>query len=138
MRASSMVPDSAARSRLDSWSWSTRGLGGGSEMTSLVGSLALGVAFVAVLGCSAPAEAVDEDTRVLVLAQPFARADAIWMAQYKEFFKAEGLAVSVKWMPGGADMLRVLGQRKAGRQGFADFIVLSELTAVNFWQRVPP
>jgi len=107
-------------------------------MTSLVGSLALGVAFVAVLGCSARAEAVDEDAKVLVLAQPFARADAIWMAQTKEFFKAEGLAVSVRWMAGGADMLGVFGQGRDGRQGFGDFVVLSELSAVNFWQSVRP
>src|SRR5262249_40838196 len=94
MRASSMVPDSAARSRLDSWSWSTRGLGGGSEMTSLVGSLALGVAFVAVLGCSAPGEAVDEDTsgvrdphcgapttrRSAVYLQPGRSAAGLWRA----------------------------------------------------------
>ncbi len=107
-------------------------------MTSLIGSLAVGVVLVALLGCSAPAEAVDEDVKVLVLVQPFARADAIWMAQSKEFFKAEGLAVSVRWMAGGADMLGVFGQGRDGRQGFGDFVVLSELSAVNFWQSVHP
>jgi ABC-type nitrate/sulfonate/bicarbonate transport system substrate-binding protein len=102
----------------------------------MIGSRALGVALVAVLWTFAPAGAVDEDAKVLVLAQPFARADAIWMAQSKEFFKAEGLAVSVRWMAGGADMLGVFGQGRDGRQGFGDFVVLSELSAVNFWQSV--
>jgi len=107
-------------------------------MTSMIGSRALGMALIAVLWTFAPAEAVDEDAKVLVLAQPFARADAIWMAQSKEFFKAEGLAVSVRWMAGGADMLGVFGQGRDGRQGFGDFVVLSELSAVNFWQSVHP
>jgi len=103
-------------------------------MTFLIGSRALRVALVALLWCSALAEAVDEDTKVLVLAQPLARADAIWMAQSKGFFKAEGLAVSVRWMTSGADMLGVFGQ---GRDG-GDFVVVSELSAVNFWQSVRP
>src|SRR5262252_4807097 len=107
-------------------------------MTSMIGSRALGMALIAVLWTFAPAEAADEDAKVLVLAQPFARADAIWMAQSKEFFKAEGIAVSVRWMAGGADMLGVFGQGRDGRQGFGDFIVLSELSAVNFWQSVHP
>ena len=107
-------------------------------MTSTIGSRALSVALVALLWCSAPAEAGDEDGKVLVLAQPLARADAVWMAQSKEFFKAEGLAVSVRWMAGGADMLGVFGQGRDGSRGLGDFVVVSEVSAVSFWQSVHP
>jgi ABC-type nitrate/sulfonate/bicarbonate transport system substrate-binding protein len=107
-------------------------------MTSLIGSRAVGVALVALLCCSAPAEAVDEDAKVLVLAQPLARADAIWMAQSKGFFKAEGLAVSVRWMTAGADMLGVFGQGRDASRGFGDFVVVSDVSALSFWQSVHP
>jgi ABC-type nitrate/sulfonate/bicarbonate transport system substrate-binding protein len=103
-------------------------------MTSLIGSRALSVVLAVLLCCSVPAEAGQEDAKVLVLAQPLARADAIWMAQSKGFFKAEGLTVSVRWMTSGAAMLGVFGE---GRDG-GDFIVVSELSAVNFWQGVHP
>ena len=43
-------------------------------MTSTIGSRALSVALVALLWCSAPAEAGYEDEKVLVLGQPLARA----------------------------------------------------------------
>ena len=107
-------------------------------MASMIGSLALSVALVTLLWCSAPAEAVDEDAKVLVLAPPLARADAIWMAQSKRFFNAEGLAVSVRWMGGGADMLGVFGQGRDGSRGFGDFVVVNEVSALSFWQSVHP
>jgi ABC-type nitrate/sulfonate/bicarbonate transport system substrate-binding protein len=107
-------------------------------MTSMIRIRAFSVALVALLWCSAPAEAGHEDGKVLVLAQPFARADAIWMAQSKGFFKAEGLAVSVRWMASGADMLGAFGQGRDGRRGYGDFIVVSEVSAVSFWQSVHP
>lgn len=66
-----------------------------------------------------PVSAAGEDQPVLILAQPLARADAIWMAQAQGFFKAGGLAVSVRWMTTGADMLGVFGQGRAGVMVFS-------------------
>jgi NitT/TauT family transport system substrate-binding protein len=106
-------------------------------MTILLGRCALSISLVAVLLCSAPARAGNEDGNVLILAPPLARGDAIWMAQSKGFFKAEELTVSVRWMAGGSDALGVFARGRDGTRGFGDFIVVNEVAAVNFWQSSP-
>src|SRR5437899_2087795 len=87
---------------------------------------------VALLSGAPRTEAGQEDDKVLVLAQPLARADAFWMAQSKSFFGEQQLKVSVRWAAGGADALRVFREGREGRRGFGDFIVASEVTAVDF------
>jgi ABC-type nitrate/sulfonate/bicarbonate transport system substrate-binding protein len=102
------------------------------------------VAFFLILGAVLPistsidpgAEAGHEDARVLVLAQPFARADAIWMAQKNGFFKEENVMVSVKWVSSSADAQRAFLAGREGARGAGDFIVLTELSAVHFWENV--
>ncbi len=98
------------------------------------GRFLLGVALAAALGPGAVGEAGHEDGKVLIFAQPLARADAIWMAQAKGFFKDEKLNVTVKWMSEGGEALRNFQDGKDGKQGAGDFVVVSELLAVNFWQ----
>lgn len=80
----------------------------------------LAAALMAALGLGAPAEAGHADGKVLILAQPLARTDAIWMAQAKGFFKEENLQVTVRWVSSGP--------------GSGDFVIVNELLAVNFWQ----
>lgn len=84
----------------------------------------LAVALVAILGHGAPAEAGRADDKVLILAQPLARADAVWMAQAKGFFKDENLQVTVRWVSSGND----------AQPGSADFVIVNELLAVHHWQ----
>jgi len=96
----------------------------------------LGAALAAALWTATTAEAGHEDGRVLIFAQPFVRADAIWMAQAKGFFKEERLAVSVKWVSAGTDALKVLQEGREGKPGFGDLIVVSDVSAVNFWESV--
>lgn len=93
-------------------------------------------ALAVLLSGSPPTDAGHEDGKVLVLAPPLARADAFWMAQSKGFFGEQQLKVSVKWMAGGADALRVFREGREGRRGFGDFVVVSEVSAVDFWQSV--
>src|SRR5213593_2800793 len=93
-------------------------------------------ALVALLSGAPLTEAGHKDGKVLVLAQPLARADAFWMAQSKGFFVEQHLKVSVRWVAEGADALRVFREGRDGRRGFGDFIVVSEVSAVDFWQSV--
>ncbi len=92
------------------------------------------MALAGALGPGAAAEAGHEDGKVLLFAQPLARADALWMALAKGFFKEEKLNVTVKWMSGGGEALGSFQDGKDGKQGAGDFVVVSELLAVNFWQ----
>jgi ABC-type nitrate/sulfonate/bicarbonate transport system substrate-binding protein len=94
----------------------------------------LAAALVAALGAGAPAEAGHTDGKVLILAQPLARTDAVWMAQAKGFFKEEKLEVTVRWMSSGNDALRTFQDGKEGKPGFGDFVIVNELLAVNLWQ----
>ena len=89
---------------------------------------------LAILGVSGQAGAGHEDGKVLVLAQPLARADAIWMAQARGFFKEENLQVTVRWLSSGNDALRAFEDGREGKPGAGDFVVVNELLAVNFWQ----
>ena len=66
----------------------------------------LGLALAAALARGPVAEAGHEDGKVLILAQPTARGDALWMALTKGFFKAERLDVTVRWSSGGNEILR--------------------------------
>jgi ABC-type nitrate/sulfonate/bicarbonate transport system substrate-binding protein len=84
----------------------------------------LASALVAALGTGAPAEAGHTDGKVLILAQPLARTDAIWMAQAKGYFKEEKLQVTVRWVSSGTD----------AKPGSADFVIVNELLAVHHWQ----
>lgn len=79
-------------------------------------------------------EAGPVDDTVLILAQPLARTDAIWMAQAKGFFKEEKLQVTVRWMSSGNDALSMFQNRRAEKPGLGDFVIVNELLAVNHWQ----
>jgi len=96
------------------------------------------VGMVLVLGVMSPvvARAGHEDGKVLLFAQPIAKADAIWMALKKGFFKAEGLDVSVKWFSAGTTAMQTFQSGKEGKRGFGDFNTGGELPAVNFWQNM--
>lgn len=83
---------------------------------------------------AAPVEAAHQDGRVVIFAQPHTRADAIWMAQAKGAFKDEGLQVTVRWWSSGADALRAFREGNDAAPGGAQFVVTSELLAVDFWQ----
>ena len=89
-----------------------------------------------LLSQAPPAEAGHEDSKVLVLAPPLVRADAFWMAQSKGFFGEQQLKVSVRWMASGGDALRIFREGRDGRRGFGDFVVLNEVSALDFWQSV--
>jgi ABC-type nitrate/sulfonate/bicarbonate transport system substrate-binding protein len=93
-----------------------------------------------VLGLAAllpgPARAGHEDGKVLLFAQPIAKADSIWMALKKGFFKDEGLDVSVKWFSSGTTAMQTFQAGKDGKRGFGDFNTGGELPAVNFWQNM--
>jgi ABC-type nitrate/sulfonate/bicarbonate transport system substrate-binding protein len=93
-------------------------------------------ALAGLLPGSPPTEAGHEDGRVLVLAPPLVRADAFWMAQSKGSFAEQQLKVSVRWVASGADALRTFREGRDGRRGFGDFIVLSEVSALDFAQGV--
>lgn len=94
----------------------------------------LAAALVTALGAGAPAEAGHTDGKVLILAQPLARADAVWMAQAKGFFKEEKLQVTVRWVSSGNDALRTFQDGSEGKSGSADFVIVNELLAVHHWQ----
>jgi NitT/TauT family transport system substrate-binding protein len=94
----------------------------------------LAAALVATLLPGAPAEAARNDDKVLIFAQPLARADAVWMAQAKGFFKEEHLQITVRWVPSGNDALRALQGGSDGKPGSADFVIVNELLAVQHWQ----
>lgn len=96
----------------------------------------LGLALAAALARGPVAEAGHEDGKVLILAQPTARGDALWMALTKGFFKAERLDVTVRWSSGGNEILRAFQDGKEGKRGSGDFVAVSELLAVNFWDSV--
>lgn len=95
----------------------------------------LAAAVLAALGTGAPAaQAGPEDDKVLILAQPLARTDAVWMAQAKGFFKEEKLQVTVRWMSSGNDVLSAFQAGAEGKSGSADFVIVNELQAVHHWQ----
>ncbi|MGH7388357.1 MAG: ABC transporter substrate-binding protein [Candidatus Rokuibacteriota bacterium] len=101
------------------------------------GAWMIGAAALVVLGATvAPARAGHEDGKVLLFAQPIAKADAIWMAIRKGFFKEEGLDVTVKWFSAGTTAMQTFQSGKDGRRGFGDFNTGGELPAVNFWQNM--
>src|SRR5438128_8179329 len=95
---------------------------------------------IAVIGLAvawAPAaRAGHEDGKVLLFAQPIAKADAIWMAIQKGFFKDEKLDVTVKWFSAGTTAMQTFQSGKDGKRGFGDFNTGGELPAVNFWQNM--
>lgn len=92
--------------------------------------LAVGVMMPAV------ARAGHEDGKVMLFAQPIAKADAIWMALKKGFFKNEGLDITVKWFSAGTTAMQTFQSGKEGKRGFGDFNTGGELPAVNFWQNM--
>ncbi len=96
----------------------------------------IGGVLVAMLGPGAPALAGHEDGKVLLFAQPIAKADAIWMALKKGFFKEEKLDVTVKWFSAGTTAMQTFQSGKEGKRGFGDFNMGGELPAVNFWQNM--
>ncbi len=89
------------------------------------------LALVAGLEPAALAQAGHQDGKVLIFAQPLARADAIWMAQAKGFFKEQKLDVVVRWWSSGTDALRVFYEGKDGKQRLGNFIVLNDLVAIT-------
>jgi ABC-type nitrate/sulfonate/bicarbonate transport system substrate-binding protein len=96
-----------------------------------------GVALVVIALTSiggAQAWAGHEDGKVLLFAQPIAKADALWMAIHKGFFKDEKLDVTVKWFSAGTTAMQTFQSGKDGKRGFGDFNTGGELPAVNFWQ----
>ncbi len=96
----------------------------------------VGIGLAAFLGAGAPARAGHEDGKVLLFTQPIAKADAIWMALKKAFFKEEGLDVTVKWFSAGTTAMQTFQSGKEGKRGFGDFNTGGELPAVNFWQNM--
>ena len=96
----------------------------------------LSLALAAVLAGAVPAAAGHEDGKVIILAQPTARGDALWMALTKDFFKEERLDVTVRWSSGGNEILRAFQGGEEGKRGFGDFVTVSELLAVNFRQNM--
>jgi ABC-type nitrate/sulfonate/bicarbonate transport system substrate-binding protein len=88
------------------------------------------------LASAAPAGAGHEDGKVLLFAQPIAKADSIWMALSKGFFKDEKLDVTVKWFSAGTTAMQTFQAGKEGKRGFGDFNTGGELPAVNFWQNM--
>jgi len=96
----------------------------------------VGVALAAFLWPGAPALAGHEDGKVLLFAQPIAKADAIWMALKKGFFKDEKLDVTVKWFSAGTTAMQTFQSGMDGKRGFGDFNTGGELPAVNFWQNM--
>ena len=106
-------------------------------MTRLRGTgWVVGAVLAAVLAAGAPAWAGHEDGKVLLFAQPIAKADAIWMALKKGFFKEEKLDVTVKWFSAGTTAMQTFQSGKDGKRGFGDFNTGGELPAVNFWQNM--
>jgi len=93
------------------------------------------LALVATLKPVGLTEAGHEDGRILMFAQPLARADAVWMAQARGYFKAQRLDVAVRWWPSGTEALGVFQDGMAGKPGFGDFVILNEVAAVEYWQR---
>jgi ABC-type nitrate/sulfonate/bicarbonate transport system substrate-binding protein len=89
-----------------------------------------------VVALVAPASAGHEDGKVLLFAQPIAKADSVWMALKKGFFKDEGLDVTVKWFSAGTTAMQTFQSGKEGKRGFGDFNTGGELPAVNFWQNM--
>lgn len=96
----------------------------------------LALALAVVLGVVTPAAAAHEDGKVLLFAQPIAKADAVWMALKKGFFKEERLDVTVKWFSAGTTAMQTFQSGKDGKRGFGDFLTGGELPAVNFWQNM--
>ncbi len=96
----------------------------------------VGLAVAVTLAGVAPALAGHEDGKVLLFAQPIAKADAIWMALKKGFFKEEKLDVTVKWFSAGTTAMQTFQAGKEGKRGFGDFNTGGELPAVNFWQNM--
>ncbi len=89
-----------------------------------------------VLVSATPARAGHEDGKVLLFAQPIAKADSVWMAISKGFFKDEKLDVTVKWFSAGTTAMQTFQSGKEGKRGFGDFNTGGELPAVNFWQNM--
>jgi ABC-type nitrate/sulfonate/bicarbonate transport system substrate-binding protein len=98
-----------------------------------IGSL-VSMTLALMLAAAAPAFPGHEDGKVLLFSQPIAKADAIWMALKKGFFKEEGLDVTVKWFSAGTTAMQTFQSGKDGKRGFGDFNTGGELPAVNFWQ----
>src|SRR5437763_67890 len=69
---------------------------------------------VAILLWAGAAWAGHEDGRVLVVAPPLARADALWMAAARGFFKDEGLSVTVRWVSSGREAYATRALQKNG------------------------
>jgi ABC-type nitrate/sulfonate/bicarbonate transport system substrate-binding protein len=91
------------------------------------------LAVIAALSWAGLAEAGHEDGKILILAQPTARGDALWMALTQGFFKEEKLDVTVKWVASGNELLRAFQHGKEGHRGAGDFVLVTELPAVGFW-----
>ena len=96
----------------------------------------IGLALAVILAPGGPALAGHEDGKVLLFAQPIAKADAVWMALKKGFFKEEKLDVTVKWFSAGTTAMQTFQSGKEGKRGFGDFNTGGELPAVNFWQNM--
>ncbi len=90
------------------------------------------MALVTVLGTGTRARAGHEDGKVLLFSQPIAKADSIWMAIKKGYFKEQGLDVTVKWFSSGTIAMQTFQVGKEGKRGFGDFNTGGELPAVNF------
>ena len=89
---------------------------------------------VAILLWAGAAWAGHEDGRVLVVAPPLARADALWMAAARGFFKDEGLSVTVRWVSSGREALQALNQSRDKQAGAVAFVVVGEMLALDAWQ----
>jgi ABC-type nitrate/sulfonate/bicarbonate transport system substrate-binding protein len=90
--------------------------------------VALAVAMWAGAACAG-----HEDGRVLILAPPLVRADALWMAAARAFFKDERLSVTVRWMSSGREALQAWAQAREHKVGAA-FVVVNEMLALDTWQ----
>src|SRR5438477_10352445 len=89
---------------------------------------------VAILLWAGAAWAGHEDGRVLIVAPPLARADALWMAAARGFFKDEKLLVTVRWVSSGREALQALSRSRDLAAGAVAFVAVSEILALDAWQ----
>src|SRR5438128_4254255 len=94
----------------------------------------LAVAAVALCSWATAARAGHEDGRVLIVAPPLTRADALWMAAARGFFKDEKLSVTVRWLPSGREALQALNRSRNLAAGAVAFVAVSEILALDAWQ----
>lgn len=91
-----------------------------------VGRLAI---FIACLAAAAPAARAADLLPLTVYAEPGIDDDALWMAEAKGLFKAEGLDVQFRLFPSGTTAIQTF------KTGGGDIMVTGDLPGLQYWQR---